>query len=131
MSKLTKTQKEIITLFNHPYFTVDLVENWLNGKVTCSGGKAKAVQFCSIKGFYEAVTAFMQVKQDYDYKTLARGICIACGQIMEEYMNNENDKVISILASGDIDRTEAKRCGVSKNNIERLEEAFYKMEKEE
>ncbi|WP_428769330.1 hypothetical protein V1L52_10145 [Treponema sp. HNW] len=130
MSKLTKTQEGIITLFNHPYFTVDLIENWLNGKTGEAKTKAMAVQFSSIKGFYEAVTAFEKVKQDYNYKILARGICIACGQIMEEDMNNAIDTVISILESAGIDRAEAERCGVNEGDLQRLEEAFCKMEEQ-
>lgn len=127
MSKLTARQKEIILLLDHPYFTVDLIENWLNGKNAVPPDKAGAVQFCSIKGFYEAVIAFERIQQDYEYKILARGICIACGQIMIEDMDNAIDTVISVLEAAGIDRTEAIRCGVNEYDRERLEEAFCKI----
>lgn len=131
MSKLTARQKEIILLLDHPCFTVDLIENWLNGKNAVPPDKAGAVQFCSVKGFYEAVIAFERIQQDYEYKILARGICMACGQIMEEDMDNAIDTVISILDSACIDRAEAERCGVDEFDLARLEEAFKKMDEEE
>ena len=128
MTKLTDQQKEIINQLNVEPYTPEYVEEWINRKDSVFENAPAALTAMGAHGFYTAVTAFEKVKQDYNYKILARGICIACGQIMEEDMNNAIDTVISILESAGVDRGEAKRCGVSEGDLQRLEEAFCKME---
>jgi len=128
MTKLTEQQKEIINQLNVEPYTAEYVEEWINRKDSVFENAPAALTAMGAHGFYTAVTAFEQIQQDYEYEILARGICVACSQIMVEGMNNAVDTVISILDSAGIDQSEAIHCGVDEFDLEKLEEVFKKME---
>ena len=131
MTKLTEQQKEIINQLNVEPYTTEYVEEWINRKDSVFENALAALTAMGAHGFYTAVTAFEQIQKDQEYKDLAKGICIACGQIIIEDMENAIDTVISVLEAAGIDRSEAIRCEVAETDLARLEEAFKKMDEEE
>lgn len=130
MTKLTEQQKEIINQLNVEPYTTEYVEEWINRKDSVFENAPAALTAMGAHGFYTAVTAFEQSRKDQEYKDLAKGICIACSQIIIEDMDNAINTVISVLEATGINRSEAIRCEVAETDLERLEEAFKKMNEE-
>ena len=55
MIKLTELEKRIITEFDHPLYTVDFIEFWVNRNDNMLINPAAALQAMGAKGYYDAV----------------------------------------------------------------------------
>lgn len=53
--KLTEKQKEIIRQIDHPFYTEDVVEEWINRHDDVNVNAFAALQAMGAKGFYAAV----------------------------------------------------------------------------
>ncbi len=52
---MSDKEREIITQFRHPVFTVEYLEEWTNRNDSVCLSPVSALQIAEAKGFYEAV----------------------------------------------------------------------------
>lgn len=52
---MSEKEKEIVTEFCHPIFTVEYLEKWINRNDSVCLSPVSALQIAEAKGFYEAV----------------------------------------------------------------------------
>lgn len=52
---ISEQEKIIIKKLNHPLYTVEFLQEWINRNDDVFANAPSALQACSAKGFYEAV----------------------------------------------------------------------------
>lgn len=55
MIKLTEHEKQIINELDHPLYTVDFIESWINRKPDILINTVATLQVMGVQGYYEAV----------------------------------------------------------------------------
>lgn len=59
---IEEKEKEIITKLNHPLYTVEFLQEWINRNDNVFTNAPAALQACCAKGFYEAVKCLTKEK---------------------------------------------------------------------
>lgn len=60
---MTDKEKEMIRMLNHPVYTVEFLESWINRNDTVFTNSAAALQDIEAKGFYSAVQRMAQARR--------------------------------------------------------------------
>ncbi len=57
---LTDNEKAIVIRLNHPFYTIDFLEEWVNRNDDVYVNAPAALQACTACGFYQAIKAMAQ-----------------------------------------------------------------------
>ena len=63
MIKLTQSQKDLIDKLNHPIYTVDYIEEWVNRNDPININAPAALAAMGAKGFFDAVKCFEKLHE--------------------------------------------------------------------
>lgn len=63
---LTEKEKEVVASLNHPLYTVEFLEEWLNRNDDVFKNPVAALQTMGAKGFYDAVKCFVNIGGNLD-----------------------------------------------------------------
>ena len=55
MIKLTELEKQIIDVLDHPVYTVEFIENRINGQIDILTNPVASLRLMGVIGYYEAV----------------------------------------------------------------------------
>ena len=55
MIKLTEREKQIIDVLDHPVYTVEFIENRINGQIDILTNAVASLRLMGVIGYYEAV----------------------------------------------------------------------------
>lgn len=59
---LSEKEKEVVVSLNHPLYTVEFLEEWVNRDDNVFANPVAALQAMGANGFYEAVKCFVNGK---------------------------------------------------------------------
>ncbi len=63
---LSEKEKEVVTSLNHPLYTVEFLEEWVNRDDNVFANPVAALQVMGAKGFYDAVKCFVNIRGNLD-----------------------------------------------------------------
>lgn len=66
MIKLTEIEKQIINELDHPLYTVDFIEKWINQESDVLINAVAALMIMGVHGYYEAVHRMAERQQKYE-----------------------------------------------------------------
>lgn len=66
MIKLSESDKSIIEKLNHPFYTVEYLEEWLNRNDNVFINAPAALQIMGARGFYEAVRYMQKGSEEHE-----------------------------------------------------------------
>ena len=65
MIKLTELEKQIIDVLDHPVYTVEFIENRINGQIDILTNAVASLQLMGVIGYYEAVHRMADRQRKY------------------------------------------------------------------
>lgn len=65
MIKITEFEKQIINELDHPVYTVEFIEKWINRETNVLINPVAALRVMSVHGYYEAVHRMAKRQRKY------------------------------------------------------------------
>lgn len=65
MIELTELEKQIINELDHPLYTVEFIENWINQEPDVLINTVAALQVMGVQGYYDAVHQMADRQRKY------------------------------------------------------------------